>query len=312
MRRIIFSIFCALFGMFLVLPPAVALTDAEFDGAVNKLKSKDVQERRAAISVIAQSNDSKANKYIIKALKDNEATVRMTAVDFLRKRKGPAVVDALCGVVAEDKNPQVRHSAVRALQNIKDPAAVPSLIKALEDEDNAVKYQVPIALGMLRAGDSVDKLNTLVNNNEDKTMSVQVIKGLSLIKDKRSVPFIEEALHDPEKKVKISAVRALAKMRNEDSIPKMKVLLGIRDDTVKLAAAESLSLMRNTGGLKVCLGLLNSSDKTIRKRAVVLLGAIGGKKHISTLKKLEEAEDLKSEIESSIQKINNRHPKKKK
>jgi HEAT repeat protein len=69
--------------------------------------------------------------YIIKALKDEDNMVRMTAARILGESRDRRAVEPLVSALRTDRNYAVREEAAHALRKKKDPRSVEALIEAL-------------------------------------------------------------------------------------------------------------------------------------------------------------------------------------
>jgi hypothetical protein len=109
--------------------------------------------------------------YIIKALKDEDNMVRMTAARILGESSDRRAVEPLVNALRTDKNYAVREEAAHALRKKKDPRAVDALIDALGDKESGVQRLAAASLGEIGDRRAVEPL--LITLREDRSPLVR-------------------------------------------------------------------------------------------------------------------------------------------
>ncbi|MBC7330726.1 HEAT repeat domain-containing protein [bacterium] len=155
-------------------------------------------------------------------------------------------INALIPALA-DEDWKVRKSTYNALAEFA-PSAAELLISALKSEDQMVRMDVVILLGIAKDKKAVEHLIPLL---KDKDASIRSSAAFSLgeIGDERAIPPLMEALNDPSADVRIAAIRSLGALKASESV----------DILIEIA--------KNEG-----------ERKDVRRRAIESLGEIGGKK----------------------------------
>ncbi|MEH1849289.1 MAG: HEAT repeat domain-containing protein, partial [Nostoc sp.] len=120
---------------------------------IKALQDEDSSVRRSAADALGEIGNEAAVSALIKALQDENSFVRWRAADALEKIGNEAAVSALIKAL-QDEDSSVRRSAADALGEIGNEAAVSALIKALQDEDFFVRWRAAEALGKI-AGSEV-------------------------------------------------------------------------------------------------------------------------------------------------------------
>ncbi len=151
------------------------------DFLLNLLESSEPDERWWAIVALSSMDEPRAQEATIKALRDEDETVRRCAAAGLRQHPNPAAVPNLITALGgEDRLlarlasgalaaagpgaipalsqamnsdlPQVRIEAARALGHCDDPDAIPVLLEALNDTSAVVVHLAEVGLERLGVG----------------------------------------------------------------------------------------------------------------------------------------------------------------
>lgn len=156
------------------------------------------------------------------------------------------VVPALTGAI-HDGCDQVRKRAVRSLGDLGPVAlpALPHLIAALRDPTTSVRLEAMAALG--RIGPSAEPaIPYLVSLLADEETRVRTVAGATLKKiGPDSVPFLVEAMTDPDAILRERAALLLGQLRAADdaSIEALLEALSDYDEDVRAAARKALELV---------------------------------------------------------------------
>ncbi len=152
-----------------------------------------------------------------KRLSDDDAAVRLEAVDSLGKDGSEASVEALLEATA-DPDERVRLKAFDFLGTIGSPTATPSLAQNLflTNVDRASKLHVLIALGRIKDPRAANPLMNFCKNNSDEELRTAAVYALGEIGAVRSVSGLEEIRDTTEsEKLKRITGDALAKISNK-------------------------------------------------------------------------------------------------
>lgn len=103
-----------------------------------RLDSPDWKQRYAALQQMRPAADMLP--LLVRALADENASVRRLATVYLGDIKSPEVLPHLCRAL-EDPTPSVRRTAGDTLSDIGDPAAIPAVIRALSDPNKLVRWR---------------------------------------------------------------------------------------------------------------------------------------------------------------------------
>lgn len=119
--------------------------------------------------------------YIIKALKDEDNMVRMTAARILGESRDRRAVEPLVSALRTDRNYAVREEAAHALRKKKDPRSVEALIEALGDKHSGVQRLAAASLGEIRDPSAVEPLLTTLSEDRSPLVRSAVLAALDRI-----------------------------------------------------------------------------------------------------------------------------------
>ncbi|CAG7650011.1 conserved virulence factor C family protein [Paenibacillus allorhizosphaerae] len=111
--------------------------------------------RRLAAVYIGDLKDPAVLPYLYRALRDSSASVRRTAGDTLSDLGDPAAQEAMIGALS-DSNKLVRWRAARFLYEVGDAQALPALRAAQDDPEFEVRMQIRMALERIEGGQEAE------------------------------------------------------------------------------------------------------------------------------------------------------------
>lgn len=112
------------------------------DGAVAELsrllaQDPDPAVRTRAAGVLSRSRDARATPALTAALGDQQPSVRIQAMQGLRRVEGDRAAEAVGRVLLSDPDPSVRRAAAWALASLRDAAAGSALRTAMSTDGDA-------------------------------------------------------------------------------------------------------------------------------------------------------------------------------
>jgi len=196
------------------LAAAVALADVQPDGGS--------AEREAVLD------------RLVFALHDGEPVVRDAAVESLRKY--PDAVGLLVRILLEDRNPAARESAARTFTSglSPDPSSTTALMRALSDEDAAVRRAAAEALA------AQGRMPTDVENRIRYQCAKQDWRGVRQA-GRSAVPHLVPLLKDRAEAVRLEVVKLLGSLRVPETAPEVSHLLSDANQEVRRQAAFALA-----------------------------------------------------------------------
>lgn len=183
--------------------------------------------------------------------------------------------------LSKDEKVGNRKNAARELGQLGARAekAVPSLVKALEDNDVAVRDEVEVALSKIGEVAVPGLLDGL--KNEDQFVRVRIVTILGNIgpaAGKRALDALETAsTKDSSSFVKEAAEKAAFRVKVDAKT--LVALLKDKDESQRLYAVKGLGILgptlAKTNGIKALADTLKDKNKEVRREAAKTLGTLG-------------------------------------
>ena len=216
----------------------------------------------------------------------------------------------------------IREDAATALGQLQDSRGVPPLIRALRDEDRAVRQAAAASLTAL-GEPSVVPLGFCL---QDADLQVQETASsiLSTIADDRVVEHLASSLLSPNWIVRMHCAKALGRIRASQTLETLLLLLqdkvpAVREESakaiqamgeasvtpllkhlensdwrVRLRAVETLALLKSSATVEPLMALvIKDPDRAVRQDAIRTLGTIGDSRAIPLLLKALKHPSLK-------------------
>ncbi len=224
---------------------------------LRQLKSPDPDIRIKTVRSLGADKNRKAVPALVELLQDENADVRLAAINALETIGHPASADPLVSALSRsikntDTGLAAEHEAIgRALASV-GTAAVQPLIQALESGEKETRRRAAITLGVIKDAAAIE---SLAGKLEDSRSEVRKAAAISLGQ-------IGEA----------RAVGALAKATAN------------RDYETRLAAAEALGLLQSEQGVEALVKAASDSNEAVQVAAIKGLGRIGGLQAASCLR----------------------------
>jgi len=217
------------------------------------LKDKKSAIQAEAVRTIGEMEMETMAFYLLEFVNNSNSRIRHDAVVALGRTKNSLGLDALIGSLT-DSSAEVRKAAEDAIRHIGDERGVNSLKDA------------PFMLMVKNMNESVAKrLTTVVNigkqrkecglpllhkacYDEYKSIRLEAIKSMSLLRSSQSISTLIELLSDKYYDVRIEAIRALAKYNTESALNAVRKAMNDPNTNVKIEAKKTYSAMN----LRIC------------------------------------------------------------
>lgn len=213
--------------------------------AAEHVRSPDYSERALAVELAGRASGQAGVDAAVGALQDPIAPVRRAAAEALARLRSPSSVAALGRSLDVDPDPEVRIGVLRALGVIDDEGALGFLVIGLRDSEIAVREAASEVL--------------------TKWSSPAVARRLAQVLEH---PNHRAAAADLLRKIGPAAVELLTDVAIHGR-PEIAPVVG--------------ELLTEVAGLESFVERLSSIDPEQRRRAVVAIGAIGGREAVDAL-----------------------------
>jgi HEAT repeat protein len=174
----------------------------------------------------------------------------------------------------EDENDSVRWNAAQALGNLHSPEAISGLLTALEDENVIVRKSAASALGNLHSPEAISGLLQALKD-KDSFVRWSAAEALGNVGMPEAMPELLQALKDEDSWVRGSAVEALGKLGLPEAIPGLLTALADEDYYVRGSAVEALGKIGSPQAILRLLTALENENSIGHRKAVEALGKIG-------------------------------------
>lgn len=237
-----------------VVNSARALGEIEEDDAVHPLGKVTTEHRshhgrRAAAEALGAIGSKRGKDYLIRALLDESAGVRATALQALAKTLGSGSevfitqlrsdgsrwvrasavecygtadiggkIPLLMEEAGQSDDPMIRAAAVRALAELEDDQIGPFLVKMLTDRDWVVVTETVTAVGKQDYRPATGDLIALyrkLTRRQDVNARLAILEVFSEWRPAEAEELLREALQSPDKRIRMSALETLHEMNVE-------------------------------------------------------------------------------------------------
>ncbi|MGB9928740.1 MAG: HEAT repeat domain-containing protein [Methanosarcina sp.] len=244
-----------------------------------------------ALSDFGPDEPGDETEKLIKALKSEDANIRIAAMMALGGKKEVAAVEPISRILTRDY-PIVQSSAAIALGEIEDEGALPILLKQIKDSDNEqIRSNCAIALGKIGSQESVPYLIDRLRDNKAGIRSNAAL-ALGKMKENTAIQPMLETLEsgktvDGKTKNSINAipdirksvVLALGEIGSTEATETLIEIMSSKEEAleVKMAAVSALGEIGNPQAIEALKKALNDTaiQENLRNKAFLALGKTG-------------------------------------
>ncbi|MCX7856684.1 MAG: HEAT repeat domain-containing protein [Deltaproteobacteria bacterium] len=188
---------------------------------IKDLKEGDTYKREKAVEILSGLSDGKVITATIPLIYEKDTSVRMAAVEVLKK-VGGTKLEAILSLFS-DESEDVRIYACDVVGYIKDERAIPYLLKALKSDTENVRVAACSALGEFKREDVVDALTDVLEDSE--WIAFSAISSLGKIKDPKSIPHLTQRLKTGSDLIAMAACEALLKYKDPRAITEVALTI---------------------------------------------------------------------------------------
>lgn len=224
---------------------------------------------------------------LLAAFGEGEPDLRLAAVAVLGAigdRRAAAPVAARLA----DPDPNVRAAAAEALGRIGGDEAVATLGAAIESDDPTLRLAALEALGRLRACPAPARLAPMLS---DRILRLPVYRLLGASDDPLALQLLGCGIGERARAARDAALAGIGQQR----------LRRPRGDLVPLEWVARAAALRDTGLADACaVALADAQDSLARVGAVTVLAWIAAPRHVRTLLRRAEDEQLRPLVEEAL------------
>ena len=270
-----------------------------------QLDSPDPGIRRVGVMELVDSQEPEAVQLLIRALNDEDASVREEAAKVVDEFDADDMADVLVEALnSSDEN--VRNAAAHALADLKDIRIAPSLITALQGTDDPmvlsgilralkplrapdakavaldmfdhadalVRREAIGVIGYLRDAGTLDALIRLSQFDNDDDVRRTAVNALRFGSGEAVGSPLMQALHDSHWQVRAEAAASLGRLRIANAL--QALINATRDEfwQVREKAVDALGQLRDPKAVEAVGACTSDDNSNLRKAAVSALGEI--------------------------------------
>ena len=252
---------------------AAAVAEALLAG----LKHKNAQVRDNAADLLAEYEDSKLPKRLVKLLGGEDERLRTSARNVLEAMPASRSSQPLLAGM-KDPNPAIRADAAYVLGQAGSRQALLALRSALKDEDACVRNHAAVAVAKL-GGDIPDLADLLKAATHDAHSHIRVAAGRALAKagGASAVAVFVTMLKSGSAAEQFDAINMLARSKDPSAGPALASALKADDAMVRARAALALADRKEPTTVQPLIDALADADPKVGPCAASALGKIGDK-----------------------------------
>jgi HEAT repeat protein len=243
---------------------------------LQQLKSANPKARAKAARQLGATGNRKAVPGLIRALTDEDPSVRIDVAGALGALAHPAAVEplakSLAGLARAARNRRggadrsfelAEYEALSTALGKFGPAALTSLVRLLGSEDGETRRWTAHALGLIKDPQAIPALAERLGDNRSEVRRA-VATALGEIGDAAAFSPLQKALTSRDPETRRAVVQAIGAIGGNSAAEALLPAIEDENDSVQLAAVEAL---RRIGGLRSAQGLRRALE-VVRKRAV--------------------------------------------
>ena len=231
-----------------------------------KIKTLKTTELRAILAVI-KKNKKDSTPYLVKALKNENDTVRRAALWLCAKSKDTLAVPTILEVMNTETAPRMIARALYALGEIGDTSAVKDVIRFLDSDNEMIRVRAASAFANM-ADKTFNDLYFKMLLSEDFQIRYQGVKGIAKI-GKDGIDWILTKIEEVNDfRIHRLLMRALSKILETGTV----------DEITKAKIRQTLFVF------------IDREDPVLRTYTVEAMSRIGGESVVNLLRKKIETE----------------------
>ncbi|MEW5951405.1 MAG: HEAT repeat domain-containing protein [Elusimicrobia bacterium] len=278
-----------------------------FEKASAMIKSEKASERKYGAEILASLRDPSGVPLLKNLLKDQDYSVRISAVDALGALRCYECEKDFSSILSSEKNIQLRQACVIAISylgRVSDPSALIAASKP--QEDKSLRISAIRTLGALNVKKAEKDFISYLNKENDSDIKKALIDALGKMKSQEGLKIISQYASDQDPSVRQYSLRALGDSGDNSFLDTIKARLSDDNVSVSLEAALSLAKLSDFSGLELAHKYLDNKDFSLQNQAMQIAALAGNEKTVSIIEsKIKESKDenFKAMMEFTKQRI---------
>ena len=245
---------------------------AALEGLSAALGDDDEETREDAARSLGLLKIPEAAPALAGALSAPSAVVRAAAAEALWGMAGSMSWRGM----GQDTGVDAREAMLRALLS-----SVPGLAGALRDDDEDVREQAARALGRFDSGAESHLLDAL--DWSSGRVRSQLVLALGRLKAPESVPMLIQLMEDADHRVRYDACSVLQGMKVSQAVPAFIAALKDSDSWVRRVSAEALGELGDRQAVPALVAALDEWDRNVRLEVIDALSHLGDREAVPAL-----------------------------
>lgn len=274
MRLLSPTVLTALFALLTFSPPGL-------QAQVEDLTHSQPKRRMRAAKQLARTGEARFIPELAKLLKDPVLDVRMEAVSSITQIGTQDSLEPLIAAT-RDASPEMQVAAVDGLVNFYHYGYVRtgwfnSVKDFGKDVTNRFSRPEPVVIDpyVEVRPDVVDAIGRIVVGGSSMDSRANAARAAGILRGKRAVPQLQEALLSKNTTLILESVHALKKIGDTSAGPSMVFLLRDLDRDVKLTVIQAMGQLQVSEAIPELVGIVKTADnKKIRREALVALAKL--------------------------------------
>ena len=255
-------------------------TSVSVPSLVESLRDDSAPVRTAAASSLAHFDDPSSIPPLVAALNDPDWHVRATAIMSLSSLAGndkdrvARIIDPIAARLQDDQYALVRDRAADALARPNDEKAVAALVQAMVSENREARFHAHEAIISCKAVAALPQLAKYVHH-ANRDVREKIVRIFGEIGGSDQVPYVTNALNDPDPVVRLAAVQALRKLQGAGTVEALETKCNDADPNVRAETARALGAIGDRKTVPKLVELLHDDNGFVRSAAAESLGQLG-------------------------------------
>ena len=275
-------------------------------------QDRDPVTRANAVEALSTTMGAEAGEVYMQGSSDPLPVVRLASAMAIGDVKYSPALPTIRRMVQDNKTEPQRAepdkrvfcALIYALHSLGDDSKTGELATLLFDEQPEVRMDAALAMGKMGAPSAIGPLNSVLSNEREEAVKIQLTESLAMLGDSRSAEVLEAFTKGYFLDLRLLAIAAIGRTGSERAIRVLKELTADREPArVRVKAAGELARLGfgDTAMLSYCLRamrepaeLLKESTKVSRRAAdsdagslkllaIIAMGWFGDEKVINDL-----------------------------
>jgi len=251
-----------------VIDPAKGYIDAR-TVVLQAAEDEEPATRSHAMEALAETMGYKAGSIFLQAIADDNPAVRFAAIMALGDVKYTPAKDELLKMAGDaDIDRSVLCAIIYALYRMGDDTYAGALGTLLFDGNKWVRANAALAMGKMSEPSAIGPLRTLLADEQDPAVQLQLVESLAVLGDVRSANLLEAYTKTPFLDDRLVAILAMGRVGSIRSVKALRMLQTSRQPPrVRVAAAGTLGRLGqfDQEGYELCITAVENPEGFLRK-----------------------------------------------